>query len=334
MAVLGTAVVILFVLINGAAAYRQAERGWTFRYGRPNVANFVELSAERVFFLQCSGSGASIEGDVVLLLDADIASSSYGWSWLTPSLSNLWRTCIFDRAGYGWSTPGAWPRTVEAEASDLFIALQAAGVGSSRFVYISHGISAWNSLLFRSLVGEQVVAMVFLDPFEPHKIVGSDSVERERLSFIENFGRAGMILNAFGVLPPFFHLIRYFAPAFNLPETILPLFVDSVSRQDFWTTIVSENDVINQSANETLSRYPLGSYALGNTPIAVWARNDTSATNATSGEYFATLSNRALMLNLSFADNHFFIFEKRFAQVIVETTSYIVRTAIRPELYE
>ena len=316
-------IVAVLVIINGLAAYRVAERGYVFRYGRPRVADFVDLAADRQFFLQCSGSGPGSESDMVILLDADIASSSYGWAWLTGSLSMLWRTCVFDRPGYGWSTGGMPPRTVGRETDDLIEALTAAGVGSSRFIYISHGLSGWNALLFKRALGEQVVSMIFIDPFDPRKLVNTNLIERERLRFISQFGRVGMLINAFGVMQPFYHLITYFQPSFNLPQVILPLFIDSVSREAFWTTMVAEYDVISDSANDTLSAFPFSGFGLGDMPIGVWARFDSE-----SRDYFSKLSTSTSVFNLT-DDTHFFIFDKQYAEQIVKETSKIVRSAVR-----
>ncbi len=115
--------VVVFALgINGSAAFRLFSRGYVFRHDKPHRSDYVQISEDgRMFFLACRGSGAGPDSDVVVLMDADLASSSYGWSWLTPSMSNLWTTCVFDRRvffiliplasshtcsrpGYGWST--------------------------------------------------------------------------------------------------------------------------------------------------------------------------------------------------------------------------------------
>jgi hypothetical protein len=92
--------VLLFLIINGAAAYRLFERGYVFRHEKPHKSDYFSTAPDRMFFLSCRGEGAGPDSDVVLLLDADLASSSYGWAWLTPSLSKLWRTCVFDRPGF------------------------------------------------------------------------------------------------------------------------------------------------------------------------------------------------------------------------------------------
>ncbi len=195
-------------------------RGFVFRHEKPSKEDYFSIGdGDRMFYLDCKGRGAGPDSDVVLLLDADMASSSYGWAWLAPSLSKFWRTCVFDRPGYGWSSVGDPPRTVVRETDDLLLALNASGMDGSRFVYISHGLSSWNGLLFQSQRPDQVVAMVFIDPFDPRN--QNDNRERERLSFVSSFGYAGMLVNAFGFLRPFFYLMTYFRPAFDLPERVL-----------------------------------------------------------------------------------------------------------------
>ncbi len=321
------AAVLLFLAINGAAAFRLFSRGYVFRHNKPLASDYHRISDDgRMFFLACRGAGAGPDGDVVLLLDADLASSSDGWAWLTPSLSNLWKTCVFDRPGYGWSSEGAPPRTVVREIEDLMLALKAAGLSGSRFAYVSHGLSTWNALMFYSLAKERVVSLIFIDPFDPRLQMATNSRERERLSFVEGFGYAGMLVNAFGFLRPFFRLMTYFRPAFDLPRLVLPQFIDAISRQAFWGTIVAEDVVLEQSGNETLAAFPFNGFALGNLPVALWGRPDSQ-----SLAYFATLSRAVLQFNMSDDMSHFFLFRKEFADQLVTGTSMVVSMGLNAQ---
>jgi hypothetical protein len=91
-------VVVFALVINGSAAFRLFSRGYVFRHDKPLSSDYFQITADgRMFYLACRGAGAGPDSDVVVLMDADLASSSYGWSWLTPSLANLWTTCVFDR---------------------------------------------------------------------------------------------------------------------------------------------------------------------------------------------------------------------------------------------
>jgi hypothetical protein len=231
------------------------------------------------------------------------------------------------KKGYGWSSGGASPRTAAAETADLLVALNVSGMSESRFVYVSHGLAAWNGLMFQHAMQKQVVAMIFIDPFDPRDQVKTDKRERERLAFVNSFGYAGMLVNAFGFLRPFFYLMTYFRPVFDLPESVVPSFVDSISRQSFWETIVAENRVLSTSGNETLALFPFDQSApLKDLPLALWSRAQSQ-----SYEYFSSLSTNVIATNMTDDQNHFFIFDKKFAADIVSITSAAVGFALNQE---
>jgi pimeloyl-ACP methyl ester carboxylesterase len=215
---------------------------------------------------------------------------------------------------------------VTRETDDLLLALQAAGRNNSRYVYIAHGLSTWNALMFYRRLPSRVVSMVFIDPFDPRMQLESDSQERERLSFVNAFGFFGMLVNAFGFLRPVFRLIAYFRPAFDLPGRVLGLFIDSISRQAFWSTIVAENAVLAQSGNETLTAFPFQSYALGSLPVALWCRELSQ-----SWAYFATLSTDTIQVNMTEDMTHFFIFHKRYADEIVTVASDVISMGLNSQ---
>lgn len=306
----------VFLAVNGATGYRLMSRGVITRYYRP-PSNVMVPTPSGHFHLECMGEGPLHESDVFLLLDADIAASSLGYSWLVWSLSQYWRTCWFDRPGYGWSDSNPPPRSALRETEDLSYALGQAGLQGNRFVYISHGLSSWNALLFKS-VQPRVVAMVFLDPLDPRDMM-RDS-EASRYHFID-WAPWAMIGNSFGLLSPFFEVIQYFHPVWQLPQSKITLYIDAVSKQSFWSTLVDETNAAAQSAQEVLSAYPYGVYALGNLPIAMWARPDSS-----SLDYYSTLSTDCRIYNLT--GGHWFLFQKLYAVEIVNGTTAIVLDAL------
>jgi hypothetical protein len=87
----------------------------------------ARLPDGRRYNLICMG-----EGGPVAVLDVGLRDWSLAWRGLQPELAKVTRTCIADRAGYGFSDPGPLPRDSVAETQDLANALKAAGIRSRR----------------------------------------------------------------------------------------------------------------------------------------------------------------------------------------------------------
>lgn len=181
---------------------------------------------------------------------------------------------------------GSSPFFMTPHHTQLTPPFTAANLASSRIVYISHGLSAWNALLFSTLLQQdQLLALIFIDPLDPRDaLLQNNDAERNRLAF-GSWATLAMHGNAFGVIQPFFRSWSYFAPVWNLPSTDVPFYVDAISRQSFWATLVDESDALHLSARETLARFPHATYVLGELPVAAWTRKDSS-----SMMYFSTLS--------------------------------------------
>ncbi|MGB6717584.1 MAG: hypothetical protein WBE47_11580, partial [Candidatus Acidiferrales bacterium] len=56
--------------------------------------------------LDCSGQGSP-----TVILDSGLGVPAVGWKFVQPEVAKFTRVCSYDRAGYGWSTPGPMPRT-------------------------------------------------------------------------------------------------------------------------------------------------------------------------------------------------------------------------------
>ena len=72
----------------------------------------------RTLNIDCSGEGSR----------AVILEGGYGWINVQPQIAKFNRVCWYDRAGFGWSDPGPFPRTSAAISSDLHDLLRAAAV--------------------------------------------------------------------------------------------------------------------------------------------------------------------------------------------------------------
>jgi pimeloyl-ACP methyl ester carboxylesterase len=102
----------------------------------------ARLSDGRRYNLVCMGKGGP-----VAVLDVGLRDWSLSWRGLQPELAKVTRTCIADRAGYGFSDPGPSPRDSVAETQDLENALKAAGIRPP-YILVGHSLGGLNTRLF------------------------------------------------------------------------------------------------------------------------------------------------------------------------------------------
>jgi pimeloyl-ACP methyl ester carboxylesterase len=111
--------------------------------------------------LHCSGAGTPS-----VVLDAALGGSSVSWSWVQPEIAKLTRVCSYDRAGYGWSQAGPFPRTAGRMAVELRTLLERGGVPPP-FVLVGHSFGGLIMRIFAARYRAEVRGMVLVDPAHP-----------------------------------------------------------------------------------------------------------------------------------------------------------------------
>src|SRR5579863_6777704 len=56
--------------------------------------------------LYCMGHGSP-----AVVIEPGMGTDWVAWRLVIPHLLESGKVCVYDRAGYGWSEPGPWPRT-------------------------------------------------------------------------------------------------------------------------------------------------------------------------------------------------------------------------------
>jgi len=87
----------------------------------PPEGRMVDIGGRKLY-LRCSGTGSP-----TVVLVAGGGAYSIDWALVQPRVAETTRVCSYDRAGLGWSAPGAADETVEQTIGDLHLLLQAAG---------------------------------------------------------------------------------------------------------------------------------------------------------------------------------------------------------------
>jgi pimeloyl-ACP methyl ester carboxylesterase len=220
--------------------------------------DLVRLSDGRRLFLHCTGQGAP-----TVILEGGFAATSGAWFKVQPVVAQKTRVCSSDRAGYGQSDPGPFPRDGLAVARDLNQALIRAGI-SGPYVLVGHSVGALYMRIFADLRPDDVVGMVLVDP----------SIEYQDKRFASQFGpgagsvaplrqRAQRCLDAIN------------AGAFPSTDPALKSCAQDL-RADVWHTQISELDTMWSATSDAVAR---GRRSYGDMPLIVLTADRTYGTS-------------------------------------------------------
>lgn len=108
--------------------------------------------------LDCAGP-ADVRPTVVML--AGGGSDSTIWSSVRELLPPDVRSCAYDRAGFGRSEAGPWPRTMRQEMFELNAVLEEAGV-EGPYVLVGHSMGGFEARIYAATYGD-VAGIVLVD---------------------------------------------------------------------------------------------------------------------------------------------------------------------------
>ncbi len=128
-------------------------------------SQLVTLPSSTKLHIQCHGTLQ--RNNTLIILESDVGMiSHFLWSPLLQPLSQISRTCVYDRAGYGFSTNGRFPRTISTMAEELHELLTTSKElnGSQSILFVSQSYGTWISRKFAHKNPELVKGMILLDP--------------------------------------------------------------------------------------------------------------------------------------------------------------------------
>jgi pimeloyl-ACP methyl ester carboxylesterase len=108
--------------------------------------------------IRCTG-----EGSPAVVIDTGAGDTSARWASIQAELSQVTRTCTYDRAGYGASEPGPLPRHSERAAGELKQLLENASV-KGPYLLVGHSLGGLNAQVFADRYPEQIAGLILLDP--------------------------------------------------------------------------------------------------------------------------------------------------------------------------
>jgi pimeloyl-ACP methyl ester carboxylesterase len=95
-------------------------------------------------------------------MDTGAGSTGLHWGLIQPELAKATRTCVYDRAGLGWSEPSQKPRTNHVMVEELRTLLKNAGVPGP-YVLVGHSLGGLNMRLYAHKYPQEVVGLVLVD---------------------------------------------------------------------------------------------------------------------------------------------------------------------------
>jgi len=125
---------------------------------QPVKGNLVNIGAGRRLNLVCTGKGTPT---VVFLQGLGGAITS--WRHVRGPISDLTRTCAYDRAGFGYSDASSLPSSGENVTDDLHALLHAAGI-TGRVILVGHSLGGLFATLYADKFGPEVAGLVLVDP--------------------------------------------------------------------------------------------------------------------------------------------------------------------------
>lgn len=142
-------------LAAGGFVYEEiASRGDEAAY--PPAGELIDIGGSRLH-LDCRG-----EGSPTIVMDAGLGGASRDWLLVQPQLATLSRTCVYDRAGMGWSDPAPGPRSPADIADELHRLLAAARIPGP-YLLVGHSLAGKNVRMFAMAHPDEVAGMVLID---------------------------------------------------------------------------------------------------------------------------------------------------------------------------
>ncbi len=101
-----------------------------------------------------------------IVIDSGLGGFSLEWRKIQNKLSDTYQICSYDRAGYGWSDPGPFPRTTRTLVAELNMLLEGVKI-SPPYVLIGHSFGGYNMMYFAKTFPDKVAGLVLVDSSHP-----------------------------------------------------------------------------------------------------------------------------------------------------------------------
>lgn len=146
---------IPFLVAIGGAAYQIiSTKRDTASHPAPGL--MIDVGGHRLHLI-CQGHGTPI-----VIMDAGLGDSWLTWSKTQPEIATRTQVCSYDRAGFGYSEPGPYPRDSRQIVAELHALLHTANLAPP-YVLVGHSFGGYNTRLYASTYPSEVVGLVLVD---------------------------------------------------------------------------------------------------------------------------------------------------------------------------
>jgi pimeloyl-ACP methyl ester carboxylesterase len=160
--------VFLVLIVTGFAC--RGERGPDPGSRNPDDLGWVDRAVDvggHDLHLRCRGTGSP-----AIVLDTGLGETYRTWEPVIEELARELHVCVYDRAGYGESDAGPFPRSSERVAGELASLLIAADEARSH-VLVGHSLGGVHTLIVADTHPELVSGVVAIDPPPPEFVAGN-----------------------------------------------------------------------------------------------------------------------------------------------------------------
>jgi pimeloyl-ACP methyl ester carboxylesterase len=196
------------ILGLGYESIAAAVDAWRF----PAPGRMVMVDGHQMH-IHCTGAGSP-----TVVMDAGLGGWSLDWSAVQPDIATFTRVCSYDRAGFGWSEPGAAPGDAQHAVENLHSLLTNSGERGP-FVVVGHSNGGLRAMLYAHAYPQEVTGVVLVDP-TPR------ATDEERVAFLPPTEQAEYLALVQALKPEmggdetsFFELMRRLRP-FGIPRLL------------------------------------------------------------------------------------------------------------------
>ena len=235
---------LLLIVVAGAGAIYQAVAEHRDRALFPQVGRRVDIGGFSLN-LNCTGKGKP-----AVILESGLGIPAVGWSLVQPRIAQFARVCSYDRAGYGWSDPGPFPRTSREIARELHTLLANAHVAAP-YILVGHSFGGFNVRLFNQMYSREVAGVVFVDASqEDAESEMSDAMKAANAKSLRQLRRMDSVMGLlidFGIARS---SIERNLTVQNVPPQMVRELAYLELQKKYTDAILSERESFNESADE------------------------------------------------------------------------------------
>jgi len=216
----------------------------------------------RAIHVACMGTG-----DQTFVLDSGLGGWSVFWWRLQPLLAKSGRSCVFDRAGEGWSDSAGDAHDGLA-AADQLAAIVAAGKIPTPFIYVGHSLGANFAQIYYAMHPADIAGLVLLEPGDPKDLLEDFHGTRAEAMAAPDCDWKCYVAGATGYLGVT-RLVANSAPGRHFPGTMKAQYRVGLARPSHWVNFVAYMAALPKTAYETMDVR-----SFGDTPVLVFSTSE------------------------------------------------------------